>query len=857
MRHFRVGLFLLVAFATACSDQPADQLTSPETVSQVAGPAQSVAGLPADSIAIEGLIFQLYQDLNNGNGLLNSTQVHFRQIAQLYTNCALTPPESPCNQPAAQSQDYQLIDAVLRRFNDGTLNSLPSYSSPSGTGTGAAVTDLINLLLRYVGLDGNVCSFGTGVDCNATLYQPGSPATTLTSPSGQAGVNLPEGTGTVDRPTIISVSRIPDPNFRLTTGLDQYSYRYLYTSSSGQGIDLGDPFLQDVTVEVCLESGQDFPAGALDRLVLAHDVAEPEPYENIQLLPSGTAFLPACETLVSANPPPPTLLGRAWQSVSGTLAAILSPAPLNAFVLATGTGTVGRTKTLSPFGSVDPFGYITPNSPISNTAPEGGTVPAPSVRVVTPSQLAAAEPAGPGMVDIAVTFTVTAGDGCFDNPCTPSSPTTLTVNTDASGYASVPEWTIGVGSNTVTAAGAITCSAPVAAGTVADCGSIITLGGDAVLTFSATGMPPTQVGFNPATLTILTGLQTDGYAPGEPFTVTVLVQDGEDPPQTVPGSDATVTLSVVGGTLVCPDGCTQTAVNGVVTFTGVYVTSTGSFTLTANSTGLTSATPAPDGGITSVAPPSSAANIAIDAGDNQTAPEATTLPIDPSVAVTDAYGNLVGGAGVSFMVASGAGSVGAPTAITDTLGIASSSWTIVAGTNTLNAYITALGMANAVTFTATGTYVTRELLSCSPAFGSGDELTRAFYWTKSGSMKILKQVTLYLASNDPADEPTPFTIRLKVTKESYSGPVIGTSTQTVYLRGSASENLATQFTFPNVSLPNGKSNVYFQFVVGSGPTGVKLTFAKSATTCADITKTSGTSSTASIGKGVGITILGS
>jgi hypothetical protein len=124
-------------------------------------------------------------------------------------------------------------------------------------------------------------------------------------------------------------------------------------------------------------------------------------------------------------------------------------------------------------------------------------------------------------------------------------------------------------------------------------------------------------------------------------------------------------------------------------------------------------------------------------------------------------------------------------------------------------------------------------------------------------MKILKQVTLYLASNDPADEPTPFTIRLKVTKESYSGPVIGTSTQTVYLRGSASENLATQFTFDNVVLPTGKKNVYFQFEILANVPGARLTFAKSATTCADITKTSGTSSTASIGKGVGITILGS
>ena len=74
----------------------------------------------------------------------------------------------------------------------------------------------------------------------------GSAATIIATPSGQAGISLPEGTGTVTRPTVISVSRIPDPNFRLTTSLDQYSYRYLYTSSSGQGVSPDDPFLRDV-----------------------------------------------------------------------------------------------------------------------------------------------------------------------------------------------------------------------------------------------------------------------------------------------------------------------------------------------------------------------------------------------------------------------------------------------------------------------------------------------------------------------------------------------------------------------------------------------------------------------------------
>ena len=868
MRRFRTAIVLAIAFAAACSSERADQLTAPVEVIPTSGPAMSVSGLPSDSLVIESLILQLYGNLNNGDGSLNSAQTRFRQVAELYTNCNLNPPTSPCDQAAAQSNDYLLITDLLVRYKAGELNALPSYSSPSGTGAGAAVTDLVNLLLVYTGLDANVCSFGSGVDCAATVYQPGSVATILTTPSGQAGISLPAGTGTVTRPTVISVSRIPDPTFRLTTSLDQYTYRYIYTSSSGQGVDPVDPFLQDVTVEICLENGQDFPAGALDRLVLAHDVAEPTPYETIQLLPSATEFLPACETLSAADAPARTLAGRVWRSISGTRAAVFAPAPLNARALATGTGTVGTTKNLSPFGAVDPIGLLTAISPTANTAPEGGTVPATSVRVVTPSQLATADPVGPGMPDVLVTFSVTAGDGCFASPCTPASPTTVTVNTDAGGYATVPVWTVGLGANTVTAAASIPCAAPVVAGSVADCGAIVTAAGESSLTFSATGMPPTQLVFNGATLQVLGDLasRVPAYAPGTPFDVTVLVQDGEDPAQTVPGSSASVTLTITGGgTLVCSAGCTHAAVNGVVTFTGVYVTSIGTYQLTATSAGLASATPAPNGGFRVVAPPSSAAPIVIIAGNNQTAAEGTTLgsaalTTAPSVRVTDPYGNVVGGAGVTFAVASGAGSVGSPSGATNALGLASTTWTIVAGTNTLNASITALGTTGAVSFTATGTSVTKELLSCGPSAGNGDELNRAFYWAKPGAAKTLKQVTLYLASNDPANVPTPYTIELQASAESYGAAPFATSRQTVYLRGSSSQNLATQFVFPTTAFPSGTKNVAFQFKVLSNPNGARLFFAKGPASCTSITETVGVTPlplSSPIGKGVGIRILGS
>jgi hypothetical protein len=337
----------------------------------------------------------------------------------------------------------------------------------------------------------------------------------------------------------------------------------------------------------------------------------------------------------------------------------------------------------------------------------------------------------------------------------------------------------------------------------------------------------------------------------------------------VPVSSATVVLSATNGALLlCPGAsvptatCTTSAVNGVASFTGVAVTSTGSFQLIALSTGLTSSQPAPDGGINSVAPPGSARNIAIYSGDNQTANEGATLGTTPgtsapAVKVTDIYGNPVGGAGVTFAVASGAGTVGTAGALTNASGIGSTTWTIVAGTNTLNATITALGPLPFVQFTATGTSATTVLVNCPASPGNGDELSRAFYINKLG--KTIKQVTLYLASNDPASAPTPYVIQLLASAESFGAAPFGSSTQTVYLRGSSSQNLATQFVFPNSVIPSGTKNVAFQFRVLSNPRNAKLFFAHTSSSCLSVTETAGVLPlplSTVLGKGVGIKVLG-
>ena len=132
MRAIRTAAVVALAFLAACADQDVNQLTAPPSVAVLPAPALSLAGQTSDSAAIEGLILQLYSNLNGGDGPLNSAQTRFRQVAALYTNCNLNPPTSPCNQAGAQDNTYNLITDIFARYKADGLNALPSYSSASG-----------------------------------------------------------------------------------------------------------------------------------------------------------------------------------------------------------------------------------------------------------------------------------------------------------------------------------------------------------------------------------------------------------------------------------------------------------------------------------------------------------------------------------------------------------------------------------------------------------------------------------------------------------------------------------------------------------------------------------------------------
>src|SRR5439155_1119103 len=145
---------------------------------------------------------------------------------------------------------------------------------------------------------------------------------------------------------------------------------------------------------------------------------------------------------------------------------------------------------------------------------------------------------------------------------------------------------------------------------------------------------------------------------------------------------------------------TVVAANGVATFSDLSIDHAASgYTLRATATGLT-VTSAPFRIVAGAA-----AQIAVNAGNNQTQPAGTAVPVPPSVIVKDAKGNPVTGVAVTFAVAPGNGSITAASQTTTASGIATvGSWTLATAAREDTLTATASGLAGSpVTFTATGT----------------------------------------------------------------------------------------------------------------------------------------------------------
>jgi adhesin/invasin len=169
-----------------------------------------------------------------------------------------------------------------------------------------------------------------------------------------------------------------------------------------------------------------------------------------------------------------------------------------------------------------------------------------------------------------------------------------------------------------------------------------------------------------------------------------------------PVSGVAVTFAVASGGGSVTAGSTTTNASGIATVgSWTLGTAAGANSLTATS-GSLSGSPVT---FTATGTAGAAATIAISTGNAQSATVNTAVAVTPSVLVTDAYGNPVGGVAVTFAVASGGGSATGLSATTNASGVASvGTWTLgtVAGSNSLTASSAGL-TGSPITFTATGT----------------------------------------------------------------------------------------------------------------------------------------------------------
>jgi adhesin/invasin len=395
---------------------------------------------------------------------------------------------------------------------------------------------------------------------------------------------------------------------------------------------------------------------------------------------------------------------------------------------------------------------MTALSTTQQTAPLGALVTSPPSVVVR-------DAGGNPAPNVAVTFTVTAGNGQL---------TGASQNTNAQGVATVTSWRVGTapGTNTVTATAtglasvtftAIgTAGAPVliektagdnqsspvnrpvpiapkarvadAAGngvagvsvnfTVASGGGAVVIGTvvtgtDGTATVGAWILGPTPgtntltvsaTGLSPVTFTATaTGGAAVAMLPLSLVTQTgVAGQVAGSPPSVVvrdaqgnPVSGVTVSFSVTAGGGVLTSASQITGTNGTATV--------GSWTF-GNVAGVNTVVASSTGlpnvtfNATTTGVP---ALVAAFNGNNQAAVAGTAVPIPPSVRVTDGNGQGVGNITVTFGVTAGGGSVAGASKVTDATGVATvGSWTLGTGaTNTLAASVGAVA-GSPVTFTA-------------------------------------------------------------------------------------------------------------------------------------------------------------
>ncbi|HEX8271168.1 MAG TPA: Ig-like domain-containing protein, partial [Longimicrobiaceae bacterium] len=218
--------------------------------------------------------------------------------------------------------------------------------------------------------------------------------------------------------------------------------------------------------------------------------------------------------------------------------------------------------------------------------------------------------------------------------------------------------------------------------------SVRAAGADSVV-FTATG-----VSAAPSSIVVVAGdgqTATAGSAVATPPSVRVTDSRGN------PVADATVTFAVATGGGSITGATPKTDGNGIATVgSWTLGTTAGPNSLTATLAGGLSVT------VNATGIPGAAASISKQSGDGGTAVVATTRALEAKV--VDANGNGVAGVTVSWAVATGGGSLSAPSSVTDGSGVASVVWTFGGTVGTQSVTATAAGLTGSpLTFSATTT----------------------------------------------------------------------------------------------------------------------------------------------------------
>ena len=324
----------------------------------------------------------------------------------------------------------------------------------------------------------------------------------------------------------------------------------------------------------------------------------------------------------------------------------------------TGTNTI--TASVPGVPSVSFTATATAGAPTQIVKTAGDNQSAPVNRPVPiPPQIRVLDAAGNGVAGLDVVFSIGSGDG---------SVVVGNVVTGADGRATVGAWILGTTLGTHTLIASVT--------------------GLGQTTFTATATGGAAASMQPVSLVSQPGIagQSATSLPS------VVVRDVQGNP--VAGVTVTFTVTAGGGVI---GGATQlTDGNGVATLTSwTFGGAAGLNTVTATSPGLSSV-------IFSATTTGVPTTVSLFNGDNQAAVAGTNVAIPPSVRVTDAGGQGVGGVAVNFAMTSGGGLVTTPAVTTDATGVATvGGWTLgIGATQTLTATVSAAVSGNPVTFNA-------------------------------------------------------------------------------------------------------------------------------------------------------------